>query len=106
MSETRSYPRKIVRCTAMVALPDSPILRGRTIDVSLGGVSMMLTEQLRVGLQCNIALDPQINGKVRRIVAKAKVVYSVLSGSDGFRIGFQFIQLDAENNKTLAALMI
>jgi len=66
----------------------------------------MLPEQLRVGLQCKIALEPQINGRGCRIVASAKVVYSVLSGSDGFRIGFQFTQLDAENNRTLATLMI
>ena len=67
---------------------------------------MMLPEQLRAGQQYSIAFDPQINGKACRIVASAKVVYCILSGSDGFRVGFQFLQLDAENNKTLAELML
>ena len=90
----------------MVAVPSASIMHGRLVDVSLGGVSMMLPEQLRAGQQYNVAFDPSINGKVRRIVAKAKVVYCILSGSDGFRVGFQFVQLDTENNKAVAELML
>lgn len=81
-------------------------MRGRTIDVSLGGLSLTLAEQLQVGQQCDVAFDPLFNGAPRRIIAKAKVIYSILSGKEGFRIGLQFVTLDAENNKTLAELMI
>jgi c-di-GMP-binding flagellar brake protein YcgR len=105
-SETRSYPRKVVRCPIMVAVPGSGVVRGRTIDVSLGGISLTLAEQLPTGLQCDVAFDPMFNGETHRIIAKAKVVYSILSGKDGFRVGLQFVSLDAENNKLLAQLMI
>jgi c-di-GMP-binding flagellar brake protein YcgR len=105
-SETRSYPRKVVRCSAMIAIPGSAVMRGRTIDVSLGGLSLTMADQLPTGQQCDVAFDPLFNGAPHRIIAKAKVVYCILSGKEGFRIGLQFVSLDAENNKLLAQLMI
>jgi c-di-GMP-binding flagellar brake protein YcgR len=90
----------------MVAVPGSAVMRGRTIDVSLGGLSLTLPEQFSPGQQCDVAFDPMFDGAPHRIIAKAKVVYCILSGKEGFRVGLQFTSLDAENNKTLAKLMI
>lgn len=95
-----------MRCHARIVLPDGATLRGRTMDVSLTGVCLFLTEQLVVGQACTIAFEAQLNGKMRQISASAKVIYSILSGTDGFRTGMQFVEIDAENNKTLAELMI
>ena len=81
-------------------------IRARTIDVSLGGLCLVVTEQLRVGQACDVGFEAPLNGKMVRVIGSAKVAYCILSGTEGFRIGLQFVQLDAANNKTLAELMI
>jgi c-di-GMP-binding flagellar brake protein YcgR len=105
-SETRIYPRKILRCQARIALLGMPALRARTVDISLGGICMLVPEQLPVGQACNVGFEAPLNGKLVRVTGLAKIAYSILSGTDGFRTGVQFTQLDALNNKTLAELMI
>jgi len=79
---------------------------GRTVDISLGGVCLLVPEQLPVGQTCHVGFEAPLNGKLVRVIATAKIAYSILSGTDGFRTGVQFLQLDAANNKTLAELMI
>ena len=105
-SETRNYPRKVLRTQARVALPGMPALRARTVDVSLGGICLMVSEQLAPGCICNVGFEAPLNGNMVRIFAVAKVVYSILSGTEGFRTGLQFTELDAANNKLLAEVMI
>ena len=105
-SETRNYPRKVLRCQARIVLPGMAPMRARTIDVSLGGLCLVVAEQLRVGQACDVGFEAPLNGKMVRVIASAKVAYCILSGTEGFRIGLQFMQLDAANNKTLAELMI
>ncbi|NEX60725.1 PilZ domain-containing protein [Noviherbaspirillum galbum] len=105
-SETRVYPRKALRCPALIVLPGIAPIRAKTVDVSLGGLSLVLPGQLPAGQPCTLVFEPIINGKPRRITAAIRVIYSILSSTDGFRTGVQFVELDAENNKSLAELMI
>jgi hypothetical protein len=105
-SETRVYPRKVLRAQARVALPGMPALRSKTVDVSLGGLCLMVPEQLTPGKIYNVGFEAPLNGKTVRVFAMAKVVYSILAGTDGFRTGLQFTEIDAANNKLLAEVMI
>ncbi|HYD94344.1 MAG TPA: PilZ domain-containing protein [Noviherbaspirillum sp.] len=105
-SETRSYPRKVLRSRARIALPGKPTIHAQTVDISLGGICVMVTEQLPVGQSCNVGFEAPLNGSMVRVFASAKVIYSILRGTDGFRTGLQFVQLDAANNKLLAEIMI
>lgn len=105
-SETRVYPRKILRAHARIALRGQAPLRARTIDISLGGLCLFVPEQLPVGQLCDVGFETSLNGKTVRVIGAARVIYCILSGTDGFRTGVQFVQLDAANNKTLAELMI
>jgi c-di-GMP-binding flagellar brake protein YcgR len=105
-SETRTYPRKVLRGQARVALPGAPALRAKTLDVSLGGICLLVPEQLLPGQTCNVGFEAPLNGQMVRVFATAKVIYSILSGTDGFRTGLQFVQIDAANNKLLAEIMI
>lgn len=105
-ADTRSYPRKVLRCLALVALPGATPLRGKTLDVSLDGVSIMLADQLTVGQVCSVGFEAPLNGRMVRITSPARAVYSILHGTDGFRTGFQFERMDAANSKLLAELMI
>ena len=81
-------------------------MRAKTIDVSLGGVCLIVPEQLPTGQTCNVGFEAPLNGNMVRIFAMAKVIYCILIGTEGFRTGLQFTQLDAANNKLLAEVMI
>ena len=105
-SETRSFPRKVLRGQARVALPGMPAMRAKTVDISLGGICLIVPEQLQPGATCNVGFEAPLNGTMVRVFAVGKVAYSILSGTDGFRTGVQFVQIDAANNKLLAELMI
>lgn len=105
-SDTRSFPRKVLRCHALVKLPGGALLPARTLDIALGGVCVTVGEQLHVGQQCTLAFEAPLNGRMVRVTGAAKVVYCILAGTDGFRTGLQFVEMDAANSKTLAELMI
>lgn len=105
-SETRAYPRKIMRCQARIALKGQGPMRARTVDVSLGGLCILVEEQLPVGQLCDVGFEAPLDGKMVRVIGSARIVYCILSGTEGFRLGLQYVQLDAANNKTLAELMI
>ncbi|HJV74851.1 MAG TPA: PilZ domain-containing protein [Noviherbaspirillum sp.] len=104
-SETRSAPRKALRAHARVVLPGAAPLRAKTIDVSMGGVSIIVAEQIPVGQKCTVAFEAPFNGTMVRVVAVARIVYSILKGTDGYRTGMQFVEIDEANNRALAGLM-
>lgn len=104
--ETRSFPRKPLRAQARIALPGVTPQRGKTVDISQGGVSLIVAEQIPVGQVCSVAIDALANGKVVCVAAVAKVVYSILKGTDGYRTGMQFIEVEAASRKALEDLML
>lgn len=105
-TETRTYPRKVLRGQARIALPGMAAMRAKTVDVSLGGICLLVSEQIPPGQICNVGFEAPLNGKVVRVFAVAKVIYSILSGTEGFRTGLQFVEIDADNRKLLVGLMI
>lgn len=104
--ETRNSPRKIFRCHARIALPGRPPHTCRTVDISLNGLCLFLSEQLKTGQACTVAFEAPLTGKHLPVVVNAKVIYSILSGTDGFRTGVQFVQLDAATEKIIVELMV
>ena len=105
MSDTRrEFPRKMLRCHAFVGLPGAAPLHARTLDISIGGICMIIGEELHTGQECAIGFETPLNGKMVRVTAAARVVYSILSGTEGFRTGMQFVRLDEENHRIVAEL--
>ncbi len=105
-AETRNFTRKPIRGQAAIILPGAAPMRGKTKDISLGGLCLLVPGQLAPGQGCTVIFEAPLNGKMVQVTASARVIYSILSGTDGFRTGLQFVQLDAANNKTLAELML
>lgn len=104
--DARNSPRKVLRCHARLTVAGAGQFNVRTADISMDGLCVFVSEQLRVGQACSIAFDATaVTGKVRSVNMTAKVIYSILSSTDGFRTGLQFTQLDAETKKTLAELI-
>lgn len=79
-------------------------MRGRLLDISLGGVSMIVGEQMHPGQSCTVRFETVLNGKPVRVTATARVIYSILSGTEGFRMGLQFVDLDPATHKSVAEL--
>lgn len=101
----RNFPRKILRCQAKVILTDSVALLAHTRDISLDGVCVHVQQPLVIGQTCTVAFETRLNGKTHQVMASAKVVYSILSGTDGFRTGLQFVQINQANLQTLTELV-
>lgn len=66
----------------------------------------MVPEQLAAGQVVGISFDVLINGNMKRINAVATAVYSICTGTEGFRIGFQFTDIDASSTTTLNELLM
>ena len=98
--ESRAFPRKVLRCPAQLLSQGIPPLAVRTIDISMGGASLMVHQSLNIGRTVLLQLETMVNGRMCRLNTSAKIVYSILSGTDGFRN-----QLDAANAKVLGELM-
>lgn len=104
--DARNSPRKTLRCHAKLTVPGAGQLNVRTADISMDGLCVFVSEQLRVGQACLIAFDvTTVTGKVRSLNLATRVIYSILSGTDGFRTGLQFTKPDAETQKMLAELI-
>jgi c-di-GMP-binding flagellar brake protein YcgR len=106
IKDSRSFPRKSLRFPAQLQVDGGPALNCKTIDISLGGISLMVPSQLPPGLPCSFVFEARLNGQIRKIAAKAKVVYAILSGTEGFRTGLSIVEIDSASNKALAELMI
>lgn len=65
---------------------------------------MILGEQLYPGQSCTVRFETSLNGKPVCITAAARVIYSILSGTEGFRMGLQFVDLDPATHKSVAEL--
>ena len=102
--ETRAAIRKLVSGRARFTWSGGA-MSGKMIDLSTAG-ACVLTEDMvpfkRVGtLECDIFH----NGKRCAFSAPAVCVYSVLAGSKGVKVGFQFGPQSAPVSSTIAEIM-
>ena len=104
IEETRIAPRKLIRSRAKVGLENGPTLSGRTVDISMTGICVMVDGPINPGHVCMIAFEATVQGKPMMVTVMAKTVYSIC-GRDGFRTGFQFMKVKPETNAILANLL-
>jgi hypothetical protein len=88
--ERRRSPRRRMRNSAVLKFMHGEQLWCTTIEMSMGGISVMASRQLKVGTQCVLEFDLYCNGSNVRIVGVGKVVNCSCSGLDGFRVGMLF----------------
>jgi c-di-GMP-binding flagellar brake protein YcgR len=98
--EGRVYPRKPFSCVAKVAVGERPPLDGSGVDISLGGVCLLLPEFVDFGQFCVVKFEVLIGGSAKQFSAVAKSVYCARA-AEGFRVGFQFFRLDESNTALL-----
>lgn len=68
-------------------------LPGRTLDISLTGMSLTLGHKLPVGQAGQVSFELFLDGKAQILTCRSKVSYCIFSGDD-FKLGFQFLNPD------------
>jgi hypothetical protein len=71
-----------------------------SIDIGPGGICILLPDQLTLGEIYKIDVSMFINGRKMDVSSKAKACYCIC-GSDGFKVGLQFVNLDEASAKTI-----
>lgn len=103
--DARVEPRKILRCSARIVLANGTQIKGRTIDISMSGISVMLVEPVPIAQVCTILFEAPGGTKIVQVNVPGKSVYCTCVGTDGFRTGFQFDLRNDMVAKTIRQLL-
>lgn len=93
--DARGSSRVNAHWRARVLISSDAFIEGRTINVSEGGVSVLLDRRFPDGTVLTLALavpDPTERTRLHVVTGQVRVVFNVASG-DLFRMGLQFLQL-------------
>lgn len=104
MEEQRRSERKLVKVKAMVKLETGEAVMGRTFDLGTSGVGMLLDIPLKTGLQVRVSVGLLVQGVVTPMHAQSRVQYCIFSNGE-YRIGFQFLQVEAATATMLARFL-
>lgn len=103
--DARGAKRVKVNGRARVVLGKATGATGKLIDMSETGLGLMMDDmppaKLVTGVQCDIFH----NGKRFLFSAAASCVYGVLASGKGFKVGFQFGNLDPAAKKAITDIM-
>ncbi len=97
LSDRRAHDRHPFRTSARLVLADGRELPARTLDLGKGGTGVVADINLAVGtaLKVRMRLPARPSGSAA-FEALATVANCALAGSEGgFRIGLEFVSLDA-----------
>ncbi len=99
----RRHVRERFATTVQLTLPNQRVLQGRTLDISLGGMQVVLPENLPLHGECRLSLTiPAIPMGAKVITARAQVTSIVCSGREqGFLAGLRFTTLPTASRAAL-----
>ena len=85
--------------------PAATVLEGKAIQISSGGVSLLLGRSVRDGETGLVRVNAFINGAPLPLQARASVVCCACVGMEGFRISLRFLELDDDAQDALEKLL-
>ncbi len=88
--DRRRTPRKKLVRRVTLAMPGGETLRGMTVDISQGGLSVLVDKAVPLDQSCTVRFDMYFNGRSISVTGAGKVRNCSLSGLDGFRLGMVF----------------
>jgi hypothetical protein len=100
-SEQRRATRKTLDSSGILTMSGIPF-NVKTIDVGAGGLSVGCAKQLTVGKDCHLNFGVPAGDEIRNVAASAHVVYCFFKGSDGYKIGLQFLKVHADGANVIA----
>ena len=95
--DSRQLDRKAFRSLALLRLPSQQVIEVRTVDISVGGISVVVPWNLRQDSTCDIRVRTPlaVNG-MEFLIARCRVAHTILSGREaGFMTGLEFTELPA-----------
>jgi c-di-GMP-binding flagellar brake protein YcgR len=104
VEEQRKAERKLVKVKTLVKLEGGDAIMGRSFDLATTGVGVLLEVPLKTGIQARVSIGLLVNGVVAPIHTQGRVQYCIFSNGE-YRIGFQFLQLEAATATTLARFL-
>ena len=105
LQEQRRAPRKVMRLTARIALPDGTTLVGQTADISRDGIGFFSPTGLEVGKDCTLTIDINACGAAAELRFVGRVCHCSKVAEDRFRVGMKFIRMDEQTAAVLCAAM-
>lgn len=96
---------KVMRWPGSLRLGHGTVLEGKAIQISGGGVSLLLGRSVREGETGVVAVNAFINGAPLHLQARAAVVCCACVGMEGFRISLRFLELDDAAQEALDKLL-
>ncbi len=103
--EQRLFPRKIIRTHGSFSAQGIAPVRIQTLDLALDGMSVGVPIQLTAGQRCWVNFEIFLNGRKHNVAVAAKVIHSICGGSEGFKAGLQFIDIDEESATAIAEFL-
>ena len=93
--EFRMHARGRIACTVHVMLPGRRIVEARAVDISAGGLRLLMPANLPVQSVCNIRLGlPGGLDGIQTIMARAQVMNVMFSCKEsGFMVGLRFTSI-------------
>jgi PilZ domain len=88
--EQRKSARKKIRRQVIIDIADHGIIRGSTVDISVGGLSVMIPVALAANSRCSVRFELLIDGALVRFAGIGQVANCSCVGMQGFRIGMKF----------------
>jgi hypothetical protein len=101
----RLAERKVVSGKAQIALGSGFSVGGKLIDLSEGGVCVMLDDPVTIKKVCNISCNIFQNGKSYTFSLPSVVAYCVLVSGRGYKVGFQFGPRSPTATQTIADVL-
>lgn len=101
--DARGSGRVNAHWRARVLISAQAFVEGRTVNVSEGGVSVLLDRRFPDGAMLTVALavpEPIDRTRLRVMTAQVKVVFNVASG-DLFRLGLRFTQIPDDGRQAI-----
>lgn len=103
--EMRGAPRRILRLTAQISLPDGSILAGQTADISREGIGFFSPRSVRPGNDCTLTVSIAACGTDAELHLIGRVCHCSKVAEDSFRVGMKFIRMDESTAAVLCAAM-
>ena len=105
--ERRQVERKPLSVRVRMALQGKPEMEVRSVDISVGGMSLTLDINLVPGTPCQLSFSMQLpNGDIHKIQAEAAVAHCTYSSKrSGFVTGVQFKRISSDAQALVARYM-
>lgn len=96
LTNQRGAPRVVFHRKGRLALPrQNTVVPIKTIDISASGIGVYAPEPLPEKQICMLQVVTLHNGEPQELSVKGVIAYCILSGTQGFRVGIQYTELDS-----------